>query len=207
MPMLVGNLVAILSSALVCVVVSLIKPDRYDWKSTREISMVDDAETGAPRAAPAARGKQRACWDPERACAPLPVRDATTCPRLGPVRGQADAVLLAAAACCGLRPSEAARRARAAPRAGFEAEGPDSAAAMEHAYKFVLRYGSILAVVLIIVWPLLALAAGTFTRPYFYFWVILSIVWGLARAPSGCSGDCLLPQSARAWTASRYTSL
>ena len=47
--MLVGNLVAILASALVCVVVSLIKPDRYDWKSTREISMVDDAETGALR--------------------------------------------------------------------------------------------------------------------------------------------------------------
>ena len=46
--MLVGNLVAILASALVCVVVSLIKPDHYDWKSTREISMVDDAETGAP---------------------------------------------------------------------------------------------------------------------------------------------------------------
>ncbi len=66
--------------------------------------------------------------------------------------------------------------------AGFEEHGPDSAAAMEHAYKFVLRYGSILAVVLIIVWPLLALAAGTFTKPYFYFWVIISIVWGLVRA-------------------------
>ena len=51
--MLVGNLVAILASALVCVVVSLIKPDHYDWKSTREISMVDDAETGAPRGPPA----------------------------------------------------------------------------------------------------------------------------------------------------------
>lgn len=69
------------------------------------------------------------------------------------------------------------------PRAGFEAEGPDSAAAMEHAYKFVLRYGSMLAVTLIIIWPLLALAAGSFSRSYFYFWVILSIVWGLVRAP------------------------
>ncbi|KAK9845983.1 hypothetical protein WJX81_007616 [Elliptochloris bilobata] len=107
MPMLVGNLVAILASALVCTVVSLLKPDNYDWKTTREITMVDDAETG------------------------------------------------------------------------FEAEGPDSVEAMEHAYKFVLRYGSILAVVLIIIWPLLALAAGTFTKPYFYFWVIVSIVWGL----------------------------
>jgi len=103
-------------------------------------------------------------------------------------------VLLAAAACCGLRPSEAAWRARAAPRAGFEAEGPDSAAAMEHAYKFVLRYGSILAVVLIIVWPLLALAAGTFTRPYFYFWVILSIVWGLARAPLAAVATACCPR-------------
>ena len=45
--MLVGNLVAILASGLVCIVVSLIKPDSYDWKTTREITMVDDAETGA----------------------------------------------------------------------------------------------------------------------------------------------------------------
>ena len=48
MPMLVGNLVAILASGLVCIVVSLIKPDNYDWKTTREITMVDDAETGTP---------------------------------------------------------------------------------------------------------------------------------------------------------------
>ena len=72
-------------------------------------------------------------------------------------------------------------------RAGFEAEGPDSAAAMEHAYKFVLRWGSVLAVVLIIVWPLLALAAGSFSRPYFYFWVIISIIWGLVSTPLALS--------------------
>lgn len=45
--MLVGNLVAILFSALIVVVVSLIKPDNYDWEGTRQIAMVDDAETGA----------------------------------------------------------------------------------------------------------------------------------------------------------------
>ena len=50
MPMLVGNLVAILASGLVCIIVSLIKPDNYEWKSTREITMVDDAETGGARA-------------------------------------------------------------------------------------------------------------------------------------------------------------
>ena len=46
--MLLGNLVAILFSAFIVVVVSLIKPDNYDWKSTREIAMVDDSETGKP---------------------------------------------------------------------------------------------------------------------------------------------------------------
>ena len=81
--------------------------------------------------------------------------------------------------------------------AGFEAEGPDSAAAMEHAYKFVLRWGSVLAVVLIIVWPLLALAAGTFSRSYFYFWVILSIIWGLVRAAAGVLPWELLRRSFR----------
>lgn len=40
--MLVGNLVAILSSGVICVVVSLIKPDNCDWSSTRAISLVED---------------------------------------------------------------------------------------------------------------------------------------------------------------------
>ncbi|CAK0787068.1 hypothetical protein CVIRNUC_010284 [Coccomyxa viridis] len=109
-PMLLGNLVAILFSAFIVVVVSLIKPDNYDWKSTREIAMVDDSETG------------------------------------------------------------------------FEEEGPDSAAAMEHAYKWILKYGGGLAFILIIAWPCLALPAGVFSKGYFTFWVIISIIWGLIAA-------------------------
>ena len=50
--MLLGNLVAILFSAFIVVVVSLIKPDNYDWKTTREIAMVDDSEKGKPCARP-----------------------------------------------------------------------------------------------------------------------------------------------------------
>ena len=46
-PMLVGNLVAILFSALVTTVISLIRPDNYDWESSRHIAMVDDQDTGA----------------------------------------------------------------------------------------------------------------------------------------------------------------
>ena len=43
-------------------------------------------------------------------------------------------------------------------------EGEDSMEAMEKALKFVLLWGGILAVILIPIWPLLALAAGTFSQ-------------------------------------------
>jgi len=44
-PMLIGNLVAILSSGLLCTLVSLYDPDDYDWKSTRNIECIlEDGE-------------------------------------------------------------------------------------------------------------------------------------------------------------------
>lgn len=47
-PMLAGNLAAILISAFVCIVVSLIKPDNFDWEATRNLKMVEEEWTGAP---------------------------------------------------------------------------------------------------------------------------------------------------------------
>ncbi|CAM9338301.1 unnamed protein product [Choristocarpus tenellus] len=41
-PMLIGNLVAILFGGFVTTVVSIAKPDDYDWASTREIKMVEE---------------------------------------------------------------------------------------------------------------------------------------------------------------------
>jgi Na+/proline symporter len=40
-PMLAGNVVAIVLSALVCVVVSLIKPQNYDWAMMKEIPTLE----------------------------------------------------------------------------------------------------------------------------------------------------------------------
>ena len=80
--------------------------------------------------------------------------------------------------------------------AGFEEEGPDSAAAMEHAYKWILKYGGGLAFILIIAWPCLALPAGVFSKGYFTFWVIISIIWGLVSPPVlFVLGNCPKPQS------------
>lgn len=39
--------------------------------------------------------------------------------------------------------------------------------------------GYILSFVLIIAWPILTLPAGIFSKSYFTFWVVLSLIWGL----------------------------
>lgn len=55
--------------------------------------------------------------------------------------------------------------------AGLTADGEDSPAAMEVAFKWIVLYGSILSVVLFVLWPLLALPAKVFSKGYFTFWV------------------------------------
>nr|QPB67292.1 urea active transporter 3.2 [Bangia sp. ESS1] len=103
--MVVGNLVAILSSAVICIIVSLIRPDTCDWTSTKSIPLLD-----------------------------------------------------------------------ADPAAELSAEDE---AAIDRAMRMITLWGIGLALVLVVAWPLLALPAGVFSKSYFTFWVILSIIWGL----------------------------
>jgi urea-proton symporter len=42
--------------------------------------------------------------------------------------------------------------------------------------------GYILSIVLVILWPLLSVPAGVFSRAYFSFWVLLSVAWGFGAA-------------------------
>jgi hypothetical protein len=72
---------------------------------------------------------------------------------------------------------------------------------MEHAYKWILKWGGGLAFIIIIVWPCLALPAGVFSKGYFTFWVILSIIWGLVSPlylHSTAVSLCTMPRSATA---------
>ena len=62
--------------------------------------------------------------------------------------------------------------------AGLTEEGEDSPAAMEVAFKWIVMWGTGLAVLLFVVWPLLALPAKVFSKGYFTFWVIISMAWG-----------------------------
>ena len=56
--------------------------------------------------------------------------------------------------------------------------GDDSPEGIEHAYKWILRWGTALSVVLFVLWPLLALPARVFSKGYFTFWVVISMAWG-----------------------------
>lgn len=58
----------------------------------------------------------------------------------------------------------------------------DSPEAMDIAYKWTVRTGSLMTFVLIVAWPLLALPQYTFSKSYFGFWVAIAFIWGHAAA-------------------------
>jgi len=48
--------------------------------------------------------------------------------------------------------------------------------------RWIKRRGYVLTLVLIVIWPLLSVPAGVFTKGYFAFWVLLAIAWGFGAA-------------------------
>jgi uncharacterized sodium:solute symporter family permease YidK len=107
-PMLAGNVVAIGLSGLICIVVSLIKPQNYDWALMKEIPTVEE---------------------------------------------ESIEIL-----------------------ADTDIEG------LNRAVKYTWWTGGGLTLLLIIVWPLLSLPAGVFSKPYFTMWIIIALIWGFAAA-------------------------
>ncbi len=64
---------------------------------------------------------------------------------------------------------------------GLTAEDKDPEV-LDKAYKWIVYRGWVLTIVLVIIWPLLSIPAGKFTRDYFAFWVLLAIAWGFGAA-------------------------
>jgi len=54
--------------------------------------------------------------------------------------------------------------------------------ALRRAERWITRRGYVLTMVLIIIWPVLSVPAGVFTRSYFAFWVLVAIAWGFGAA-------------------------
>ena len=62
------------------------------------------------------------------------------------------------------------------PNAHISFEDEES---LRRAMKKISIYGCVLAFVLVILWPALTTPARVFSKSYFVFWVILSIIWGM----------------------------
>jgi urea-proton symporter len=53
---------------------------------------------------------------------------------------------------------------------------------LEKAERWIKRRGYVLTIILIIVWPLLSIPAGVFSKSYFAFWVLVAMGWGFGAA-------------------------
>merc|ERR1712127_957944 len=53
---------------------------------------------------------------------------------------------------------------------------------LDAAYKWITVRGWVLTIVLVVIWPLLSVPAGKFSKDYFTFWVLLAIAWGFGSA-------------------------
>lgn len=71
--------------------------------------------------------------------------------------------------------------------AELDAEGEDSPAAMDTALRWTIYAGSALTLILIILWPCLAIPAGHFTASYWSWWVSLAMIWCARSGRRGCA--------------------
>lgn len=53
---------------------------------------------------------------------------------------------------------------------------------LRNAERWITRRGYALTLILIVVWPLLSVPAGVFSRSYFSMWVLIAIMWGFGAA-------------------------
>mmetsp|Transcript_24849 Transcript_24849/g.32462 ORF Transcript_24849/g.32462 Transcript_24849/m.32462 type:complete len:315 (+) Transcript_24849:1-945(+) len=50
---------------------------------------------------------------------------------------------------------------------------------LENSRKWIIKWGSVFTVIIVIIWPIFSLPAGVFSKSYFGFWVAVSVTWGL----------------------------
>jgi hypothetical protein len=152
-PMLAGNLVAICLSGIICVVLSYMKPQNYNWAEMRDIPL---------------GGWRGGAWGWQ---SPALVERAAGLPPAGLPR------FLTRRGRCPL-PTPAVEDDPMA----FAAEGEDSPEALTKALRWTWMTGGALTLALVLMWPLLSLPAGVFNRGYFTMWIVIAMIWGLCAS-------------------------
>ncbi|PNW79617.1 hypothetical protein CHLRE_08g360250v5 [Chlamydomonas reinhardtii] len=111
-PMLAGNLVALFLSMILCIILSYIFPQDFDWAELRNIPVLDSDPNADPN----------------------------------------------------------------------NFDGDDSPQALNKVVRFTWITSGILTLLLLILWPCLALPAMVFSQGYFTFWVMIAMIWGIVAS-------------------------
>merc|ERR1712045_612351 len=64
---------------------------------------------------------------------------------------------------------------------GLTAEDKDPVM-LEKSKKWIVWRGWVLTIVLVVIWPILSIPAGVFSKDYFAMWVLIAIAWGFGAA-------------------------
>merc|ERR1719473_2439238 len=51
---------------------------------------------------------------------------------------------------------------------------------LNEASRWVQKWGWGFTIVMVVIWPLLSIPAGVFSKDYFAFWVFISLAWGFS---------------------------
>ena len=167
-----GNMSAILVSIFITTIVSLATPQNFDWTVLRERT---DSFLIEVRVLPSCK--------PLRlipACIPgrLPPTFVLCmhAPRCVTFPVSAVGVLLLA------HPLKHLTLARLIwqndEHAHLAKDGEDSAEAMDKAFWWIVVGATVISLVLVVLWPALALPAKVFDKKYFAFWVAIAFIWG-----------------------------
>jgi urea-proton symporter len=152
-PMLAGNVAALTVSLIVTTIMSYIYPQNFDWDIMRNgIEMIEDDGTDklAEEGADSAEGLEKALT-------------------------YATGTALCSSTVGGLN----CRTVCVAYRASGKFATAHCARHDTCCCRHTTRYGTALALLLVVVWPALSLPVGVFSKGYFVFWTIIAIVWGL----------------------------
>jgi SSS family transporter len=169
LPMLAGNITALAISPLICVTISMLRPQNYDWEVMKSVcGQAPKSKNGKQECSTSVRGKSviivagvEMTDDEQSPSAPTD----QNVPNGGSIHATTDN-------------PDTLDTTKPSPKANEE----DDEEALKQVLRWTYRTGGSLTVVLVILWPCLTIPVGVFPRGYFTFWVSLAIIWGLVAS-------------------------
>ena len=177
-PTLAGNLAAIMTGLIVTVVVSLIKPDDFDWEVTRSINTISVTHGTIPDGDPSQSGGKEATAEEKN------VEEKKASSSDDPTPTPTPAITASEKATT-TTDQQAAEAAEAALHISFGAE--DEPSKLQAAFKLACIASFVLTFVMDFLVPMPMFFSGyIFSKGFFTAWVVISFMWVFGSAFVSC---------------------